>query len=247
MCKTRSWPALFSFSLIQYHCWELFLNFMKTRLGHKHVPHWIVFKELELRIIQTRKTWHWKIVYMLYCTSENLRLWLGTSLRLIVDLIFFFFLNGQLASQSGRGHHFFFSHFFALLAYQLQPLILSLSLSLCSESSDFSLLPTENNPHSSCHSRSSLVWPGWALQSHFLLPASSMQAPSQPNQTVAVRQPLLWGLQSCLPIIPSLRDHCFFPCPLAEPSTFTSRVMHSLSWGLSKHPTLSAPLFFPLS
>lgn len=106
MCRTGSWPALFSFSLIQYHYWELFLNFMKTRLGHKHVLHLNVFKELELKIIQTRKTWRWKLVCILSSTPAYLRLVLTR--KTWADSRSDLFRNGRLASQSGKDHNFFF-------------------------------------------------------------------------------------------------------------------------------------------
>ena len=46
-------------------------------------------------------------------------------------------------------------------------------------------------------------------------------------------------------ITPSLGDCCCFSSLLAEHSTLTSKVIHSLSLGLSNSPTLSTPLFFP--
>lgn len=174
-------------------------------------------------------------------TSENLRLFL--SLRLIVDLIYFL-MDSEFPSQKEVIISFsVISSFYWLIWYNHWP-SLSLSRSLffffffCAESCDFSLLPTENNSNSTLHSRFSLAWPlGHISHSphlpHRLLLSQTRLAVPRPRCLQSSPLPHLSG--GC----------CCFSFLLAERSIFTSRVIHSLSWGLSNFPTHSTPLFFP--
>lgn len=94
-----------------------------------------------------------------------------------------------------------------------------------------------------CHSRPSLVWPRWPLQPHFLLPASSMRALSQPNQTAGCSPASVWVPLVFSSLYPSLRNACLFSCPLAKWPTYTSEG-DTFSFMRSNHRTLYT---FPLS
>lgn len=113
----------------------------------------------------------------------------------------------------------------------------------CSESCDFSLLPTEKHPNSARHSRPTLVWSRRPLQPHFLLPASSMKAVTAKPDCGLFTSLCFWCLQSFLLII----HLSGMPVsPLAECSTYISRgdtfpFMRSLS---PSHP-FHLPLFSP--
>ena len=131
-----------------------------------------------------------------------------------------------------------FLHFTGLSGTTIDPRCLSLSFFFfCAESYDFSLLPTENNPNTTCHSGFSC----WAL-------GHISHSPHLPHRLL-LSQTRLRCSPAQVPLVfaitPSLGDCCCFSSLLAEHSTLTSKVIHSLSLGLSNSPTLSTPLFFP--